>query len=59
MTAEQETVRFEDLCNNPQEHGFTKIFRCDRCASVTYCAPDFDPPSCPQCNPEQWNGTPA
>lgn len=33
---------------------FTKEFSCDRCKTVLACSPDFDPPGCPNCNPELW-----
>lgn len=51
-------ISLADLCDNPERHGFTRAFRCDRCQAVTYCAPDFEPPACPQCNPEQWKELP-
>lgn len=38
--------------------GFTKEFTCDKCQNVLACSPDFDPPGCPNCNPELWNGIP-
>lgn len=53
------TIDIDELCENPQMHGFTKDFRCDRCGLVLACTPDFDPPSCPTCNPEDWNGEPS
>lgn len=40
------------------ETAFTKDFHCDRCGGTISCAPDFDPPGCPTCNPELWNGKP-
>ena len=43
-----------DLCENPEEHGFNKVISCDKCGSKLYCNPNFDPPSCMTCFPESW-----
>lgn len=51
-------VDIDELCKEPRMHGFTKDFRCDRCGLVLACTPDFEPPSCPECNPEFWQGEP-
>jgi len=48
-----------DLCDKPEEHGFNKVFTCDKCGSKLHCDKDFDPPACMTCYPELWNGEPS
>lgn len=56
--SENNTLDFDDLVENPEENGFSKVVSCDRCGSQLFCSPDFDPPGCPCCSPELWNGGP-